>query len=228
MLYDLPNPRAFIRSIHQSLAEGGYWLCEQSDLGMMMNVNSFDTICHEHLEYYSRPVLLALAAAEGFHMVHESTNAANGGSRRFLFQKKSEHAEYIVPDVSNLLDAQRRQFLQLSTFVDELREDVETVLFSKQHHGLGASTKGNTLLQLLGINHALIPYVAEINPDKLGKSTPGTNIPIISEVESKQKCPEAYLVLPWHFKEHFVSRADLKDSFTLTFPLPRLVSISPK
>lgn len=228
MLYDLPSPRDFIRSIHQSLAEDGYWLCEQSDLAMMMDVNSFDTICHEHLEYYSRPVLLALAAAEGFRMVHESTNATNGGSRRFLFQKKSEHTEYIVSDVGKVLDMQRRQFLQLSTFVDELREGVQTALLSKQHHGLGASTKGNTLLQLLGINHTLIPYVAEINPDKFGTLTPGTNIPIISEVESREKCPEGYFVLPWHFREHFVSRADLKDSFTLTFPLPSLVSIPPK
>ena len=60
-------------------------------------------------------------------------------------------------------------------------------------------TKGNTLLQWVGIDNRLIDMAAERNPDKFGARTLGTDIPIVSEEESRALNPDYYLVLPWHF-----------------------------
>ena len=67
----------------------------------------------------------------------------------------------------------------------------------------GASTKGNTLLQYFGLDRTLITAAAERNPDKCGKMTVGTHIPIVSEEEARAAKPDYFLVLPWHFLEEF-------------------------
>ena len=68
-------------------------------------------------------------------------------------------------------------------------------------HGYGASTKGNVFLQYLEISSKKIPFIAERNPLKFNKFTPGNYIKIISEKKSRLKKPDYYLVLPWHFKK---------------------------
>jgi hypothetical protein len=90
-------------------------------------------------------------------------------------------------------------------------------------HGYGASTKGNTLLQYFKIDKMLLPYIAEKNDKKFGKFTPGTEIPIISEFNSKQQKPYAYLVLPWHFRKSILVREKEfieKTGTRFVFPLP--------
>jgi NDP-4-keto-2,6-dideoxyhexose 3-C-methyltransferase len=224
MLYDLPDPMGFIQSIHASLQDGGYWLCEQSDLELMLEANSFDTICHEHLEYYSRDLLINLASRIGFENVYEAVNVANGGSRRIVFKKATDGNYYdqvLSCSARTILDQQER-FELLMARTQKLRETLTSELESKRYHGLGASTKGNTLLQVLNISQELLPYVAEVNAAKIGRHTPGTRIPIISEEESASHAPDGWLVLPWHFREFFIERLDRGRWSRLTFPLPNL------
>ena len=91
--------------------------------------------------------------------------------------------------------------------------------------GYGASTKGNTLLQWYGIDHQnkLIEQIAERNPDKWGKVTIGTNIPICSEEEARKEQPDYLFVLPWHFRYEFLKRETdfLKRGGKFIFPLPK-------
>ena len=91
-------------------------------------------------------------------------------------------------------------------------------------HIYGASTKGNTILQWCGIDNRLIEFAAERNPDKVGARTLGTDIPIISEDESRKMRPNYYLVLPWHFEKEFLKReAKLLDAGVgMIFPLPEI------
>ncbi|MEC8135885.1 MAG: methyltransferase C-terminal domain-containing protein, partial [Pseudomonadota bacterium] len=100
----------------------------------------------------------------------------------------------------------------------------ETKAAGKLIHIYGASTKGNVLLQLFGIGRSLIDAAAERNDWKFGHRTPGTNIPIISEAESRTQNPDYYLVLPWHFRDEFVKRekAFIDNGGKLIFPLPRV------
>ena len=86
---------------------------------------------------------------------------------------------------------------------------------------LGASTKGNVLLQYCDITPADVVAVGEVNPDKFGSFTPGSLIPIIDEAQLLAMQPDYLLVLPWHFRPFFEKRfGQLKSK--LVFPLPEL------
>ena len=93
--------------------------------------------------------------------------------------------------------------------------------------GYGASTKGNILLEYFGINNKQIDYIAERNPEKFGKFTPSSKIPIISENEAYAMNPDYYLVLPWHFKKEIIQRekSQIKLGKKFIFPLPKLTLI---
>jgi hypothetical protein len=67
--------------------------------------------------------------------------------------------------------------------------------------GYGASTKGNVTLQYCGITKEMLPYIAEVNDYKFGRTTPGTKIPIISEKEAHEMNPDYFFVLPRHFRK---------------------------
>ena len=93
---------------------------------------------------------------------------------------------------------------------------------------LGASTKGNTILQFLNFDNKIIKYAVERNKQKIGASTIGSNIKIISEKMSKKFKPDYYLVLPWHFKKEIISREKeyIKKGGSLIFPLPKIQIIN--
>ena len=90
--------------------------------------------------------------------------------------------------------------------------------------GYGASTKGNVVLQFCDLTSSDIPAIAEVNPDKFGSFTPGSNIPIISEQEARAMKPDYYLVLPWHFKEGILRREKeyLAAGGKMIFPFPEI------
>ena len=66
--------------------------------------------------------------------------------------------------------------------------------------------------------------IAEVNTSKWGCFTPGTKIPIVSEIEAKQMRPDYFMVLPWHFKENIIARESLylDSGGHLVFPLPQI------
>ena len=95
---------------------------------------------------------------------------------------------------------------------------------------VGASTKGNVIIQFCGLTKNMIPYAAERNPEKFGRYTPGSFIPIISEKRSRALNPDFYLVMPWHFKKEIVSREKffLNKGGKLIFPLPNIHMVGKK
>ena len=111
-----------------------------------------------------------------------------------------------------------RHRIDLLRVLADLHEQGKLVL------GYGASTKGNVLLQYCGIGPDQLPAIADVNPDKFGCFTPGTDIPIVSEAEAKSMQPDCLLVLPWHFRDNLVARerAFLDAGGTMLFPLPRI------
>jgi NDP-4-keto-2,6-dideoxyhexose 3-C-methyltransferase len=112
-------------------------------------------------------------------------------------------------------------------WIERIKQDVvgfieEQVRQGKKVYVYGASTKGNTLLQYFGLDHSLITAAAERNPDKWGKVTVGTHIPIVSEDEARAAQPDYFLVLPWHFIEEFKRRekAYLSSGGRFIVPMP--------
>ncbi len=236
MFYDLDSPLDFVRNIEEILADDGIWHFEQSYMPSMLRMNSYDTICHEHLEFYSLQVVKYLLDSCDMKILDVQMNAINGGS--FAVTASKKNAPYVpnTPVINWMLkqegdmlldtpkpyrDFENRVFRHRNNLYELINALVDD---GKKIIGYGASTKGNVLLQFCGLNSTHIPFIAEVNPDKFGSVTPGTNIPIISEKEAHAMRPDYFLVLPWHFKNTILERE--KDYITqggkFLFPLPEI------
>lgn len=239
MFYDLENPVDFVKNIKRLLSPEGIWMFEMSYMPHMLELDSYDTICHEHLEFYSLAVIEKILAKAGMKIFKISFNDINGGSLRCYATHKESGRYYNKEDHRLMNDIRQKEFnLELDTDkpyvafqyrIEKVKNELHDLLVKlkadgKRVHIYGASTKGNTILQWCNINSMLVDYAAERNPDKYGASTLGTNIPIISEEESRAMNPDYYLVLPWHFKAEFLERekAALDKGTGFIFPIPTI------
>ena len=238
MFYDLENPHAFVEDIKQILAPDGVWVIQFMDLVSMLKTNDFPNLCHEHLLYYKLADVVDLLAAHKLQVFDAEYNAVNGSSLRVYVGHMGAFKRREV--VSDLLTDEYRYLQSLGNPSEHFRKAIETVRekvvdFVKQAHKegatiavLGASTKGNTILQYFGLDNTVIDHAAEINPDKYGKRTIGSNIPIIPQTESLEKNPDYYLILPWGFLNTFLRKFDpyLKSggSFLVPLPVPKLIT----
>ncbi|MGZ4966499.1 MAG: class I SAM-dependent methyltransferase [Chthoniobacterales bacterium] len=236
MFYDLEEPQKFVDDVASLLADDGIWHFEQSYLPSMLKANAYDTICHEHLEYYGLNQIKRMVERAGLKIVSVELNGTNGGS--FAVTAAKERASIPAADdaVQELLREEARMGLhtangyeQFVRFVRHHQIELRALLHhlkaeGKKVLGYGASTKGNVLLQHCGITTDLLPFMAEVNPDKFGCKTPGSSIPIISEIEAHAMNPHYFLVLPWHFRENIVAREEafLARGGKLIFPLPQI------
>lgn len=236
MFYDVEAPLAFMREIAQILAPDGIWHFEQSYLPLMLSQNAYDTICHEHREYYALRQIQWLADRAGLKIIEVETNDVNGGSfavtaarKDSPFRENKAVVEYFLQkeDADGLhtllpyAEFAQRAFSHragLLSLLAELQAEGKSVL------GYGASTKGNVILQFCGITAQMLPAIAEVNQDKIGAFTPGTLIPIIAEAEAHRRKPDYLLVLPWHFRQNLLQReaAFLQAGGKMIFPLPRI------
>jgi len=230
MFYDLPEPFEFVRDVARILADDGIWHLEQSYLPSMLATLSYDTVCHEHLEYYGLAQLRWMTRRAGLRIVDVETNDVNGGSFAVTIAKGTGDAPIVDEMIAReaALDDLAtyeafaanvaRHRAELRALLGRLRDEKKKVV------GFGASTKGNVLLQYCGIDRSLLPAIAEVNADKFGCFTPGTRIPIVSEEEARRERPDVFFVLPWHFRASIVERerAYLAAGGRLLFPLPAI------
>jgi hypothetical protein len=236
MFYDLESPLQFVEEVAQVLHDDGVWHFEQSYMPLMLARTAYDTICHEHLEYYSlRQIEWMLDRCE-LKLVDVELNDVNGGSFAVTVCKRSSGRQ---PNTAAILRARRDEHqlgaerlsclgefadrvaghrTSLLSLLDRLESEGARVL------GYGASTKGNVILQFCGITSERLPFIAEVNEDKFGCFTPGTEIPIISEEEALAMMPEYFLVMPWHFRENLMEREAefLRRGGKMIFPLPTI------
>ena len=239
MFYDLENPVEFCRGIKNSLSADGIWIFEMSYMPEMLKLNSYDTICHEHLEYYSLAVLEKILKLAGLQIFEISFNEINGGSIRCYATHLENNRHHTAENQLSINKIRQQEFdleldtdkpyLEFQRRIDLEKEKLRSLLIElkqagKRIHIYGASTKGNTILQFCGIDRTIIECAAERNPDKYGARTLGTDIPIVSEAESRAMSPDYYLVLPWHFKNEFIEREKetLDRGVGLIFPLPTI------
>jgi hypothetical protein len=236
MFYDLEDPGAFVCDVARSLARDGIWHFEQSYMPYMLRANSYDTVCHEHLEYYSLGVVNRLLQQRGLRIIDVQMNSVNGGS----FGVTACHDDAPFPTnraiIDWLLQQEKNWLLELPTPYRQFEErvfkhrtDLQRLIHmliddGKHLIGYGASTKGNVLLQFCNFGREHLSAIAEVNPDKFGTFTPGTNIPIIPEADAHAMRPDYLLVLPWHFKEVIIQREKdyLARGGKMIFPLPEI------
>ena len=235
MFYDLEDPSLFVSNIYDILEDDGVWHLEQSYLPSMINSNSYDTICHEHIEYYSLGVINKLLENNGLKIIDVSMNSINGGSFCVTATKK-ECVKYDKknPYINWLLDQEKilgyndiKIYTEFAQKVKSHKQSIIVLLNSlknagKKIIGYGASTKGNVLLQYCGINADYLSCIVDVNKDKDGCYTPGTNIPIVEESDKLKNDADYMLVLPWHFREFILEKEKdyLRRNKKLIFPFP--------
>jgi len=223
MFYDLDDPNSFVQDIKKVLASDGVWLCQLMTAEPMLASNDLGNVIHEHIEYYSFKSLVALMERHGLEIYKVLENDINGGSYQLYIRHYTtgsiEYAEDITPE-------------RISQWADNIAQNRDdTVAFlrkvvneGKRVYIMGASTKGNTIMQYYGLDSELISGAAEIHPDKIGKYLVGSSIPIVHEDDAKIDA-DYFLVFPFHFKDLFVNRIMkdwIADGGKLIFCTPRL------
>ena len=239
MFYDLEDPTSFMREVHEILADDGIWVLEQSYMPTMLERNSYDTVCHEHLEYYGLRQIQWMAQEAGFRILDVEFNDVNGGSFSVTVAKVRSPLASNEAIVTSTLS--REDDLGLPTLapyrafeerVSEHRRQLIGLLHEinssgKRVFGYGASTKGNVILQYCNLTDRDLTCIAEVNEDKFGAFTPGSLIPIVPEAEARRMKPDFFLVLPWHFRDAILSREAefLRAGGRLVFPMPSVTVV---
>jgi len=235
VFYDLDDPIRFADDIFSILADDGLWVLEQSYLPTMVRSLGFDTICHEHLLYLSLNDIQKICNQVGLEIVDFTLNDINGGSIQILIQKNrgpKSPSPYISPflkfesesrlisnegliDFGKQIEVYKNNLLEITKAFKDRGYEIQ---------GLGASTKGNVLLQVCELDKQTISAIGEVNPRKFGRFTPGSAIPIVDENEIFEGVSRDRLILvrPWHFKDSILEKAKLRrlDNVFLLFPLP--------
>lgn len=233
MFYDLEDPIKFAEDVYELLDKDGIWHLELSYMPLMIKNLSYDTICHEHLEYYSLNSIKYIFDKVGFSIIDIQLNDINGGSFALTLSKNKNSNNKVVEwllnqeskDKINNISTFKKFFLKINKQKKDLKNLLENLInMKKKVYGYGASTKGNVILQFSSINSKLLPLIGEVNPFKYNRYTPGTKIKIVSEAVIKKNKPDYLLVLPWHFKDFIVKKEKkyLDSGGKLIFPLPQI------
>lgn len=238
MFYDLVRPVDFASEIQQVLHRDGIWVLEQSYLPSMLHATAYDTVCHEHIEYYGLAQIEWILDKVGMHVIDVELNDTNGGSFSVVAALRDSRNRVNEANIEKVRkvesDARLHSLDTYSDFgrrVERNTDDLVAIVNKcesegKRVCGIGASTKGNVILQYCNFGPNQIEAIGDINPDKFGAFTPGSWIPIRSEAEVLDSRPDVLLVLPWHFREFFVSNMSFAGR-SLLFPLPQLELVTP-
>jgi NDP-4-keto-2,6-dideoxyhexose 3-C-methyltransferase len=208
MFYDLESPIDYVKEIAGMFAPDGIRVLDQSYMRLMLEKGSCDTICHEHFEYYGLRQIDWPSERTGLKIADVEFNEMNGGSFSVLAALKGPPPTDDGGMVDRTLAEEvQKQPLRLGpdeafvTHINESRESLSAILAAARSEGpracrLGASTKGNVILQYCGLHASDIDEIGDVNLDKFGALTPGTWIPIKSEAKILASEPDSICLSP--------------------------------
>lgn len=242
MFYDLEDPNSFLEDIRKCLSPDGVVIIQQNYLATMLEKTGFDNIVNEHVVYYSMSSLDKLLQRHKLIVEDVEFNNLNGGSFRVYVRHRDYSQLQVRATVEETLEREKTLKLdKLETYtkfaesVDETKRKLHSFISNevrsgKKVYGYGASTRGNTLLQVCGLDNELVEYAVERNPAKWGTRMGGSNIPIISEEAARKDPPDYFLILPWHFLSEFVER-EWKylvggGKFIVPLPVPSVLEVN--
>lgn len=242
MFYDLDDPNQFIADVATVLHPDGVFIAQLMCLRHMLDQQDVGNLTHEHLEFYSVESLEYLFKSHGLEIIDIENNDVNGGSYRVYCRHKGSRVQPKVGAEARIKDARAMEgwldhpetyfkfFQQLEDNKRICREFIQSAHSSgKKFWVYGASTKGNVILQYYGLDKYFVEGAADRSPEKWGKVTIGTGIPICSEEDARKASPDYFIVLPYAFLSEFIQRerAWLQNGgiFFVPLPLPRLVSM---
>ena len=231
----IPDITGFAAGLRGLVADTGRVSIEVHHALSLITAAQFDTIYHEHFQYWTVLAARHGLAAGGLRLVDVELLPTHGGSiRLWAVPEEADVAEH--PRVADVEAVERTAgldspdgYLGLAERVAGIRDDLVSFLIEARRAGrrvvaYGAPGKGNTLLNYCGIRPDLLAYAADRNTFKHGRYTPGTRIPVVSPEHLIEDCPDDVLVLPWNLRNEITAQltATLRPGTRLVWPLPEL------
>jgi NDP-4-keto-2,6-dideoxyhexose 3-C-methyltransferase len=238
MFYHLNDPLEFSRQVTEIMNDDTVWVLQMTYGGTMLRDNIFDNIVHEHVAYYTLYSVEALLRRVGLSIAEARLVPSYGGSLRLFIVKRPERfpTEHYRKDYEVLRrferDNRTNTFEALYAFDSRtqlLRQTLREQIAHLAKHcgpvwGFGASTKGNMILQFLGIDSTTLPMILDNSAKKIGSTTTGSRVPIVDESSYLSRLPSYLLVLPYYYTDAFVRiigrKLPAKKKVHLLVPLP--------
>jgi SAM-dependent methyltransferase len=228
----VPDLNDFVGGMAMVLAPQGVVTIEVPHLLRLVEGNQFDTIYHEHFQYFSFLSAQRVLAAHGLEVFDVDELKSHGGSMRLYAQPRATGSQPLTERVAELAERERdvgydtleahfsfaprvmhTKWRLVEFLVDQRRQGRRVV-------GYGAPGKGNTLLNYCGIRTDLLEYTVDRNPYKQGQFLPGTHIPIRHPEALEQDRPDDILILPWNLKEEIVGQLSYTRDWGARFIVP--------
>ncbi|OHT87689.1 class I SAM-dependent methyltransferase [Mycobacteroides saopaulense] len=236
----IPDLRGFTRALRGLVANDGWVSIEVHHALNLIELGQFDTIYHEHFQYYTVLAAQRALAVGDLEVVDVELLDTHGGSIR-VWARPRECRPEIAPSVAEVLELERRAGLHELSGYERFRATTERIrlellqflLTSKARGktvvGYGAPGKGNTLLNYCGIRTDLLAYTVDRNPYKQGMYSPGTRIPVHSPERIDEDKPDVVLVLPWNLETEITQQLRHIGEWggKLVYPLPQLHVVEP-
>ncbi|HYQ67223.1 class I SAM-dependent methyltransferase [Actinophytocola sp.] len=237
----IPDVVGFTKGLRALVADDGWVSIEVQHLLTLIELNQYDTIYHEHFQYYTVASAQKALASGGLSLVDVELVPTHGGSIRLLAQPAGNAGEP-TQRVTDVLAREKAAGLhELAGYTefarrvagvrrDLLRFLVDAAARGRTVVGYGAPGKGNTLLNHCGIRPDLLSYTVDRNPYKHGRYTPGTRIPILPPEQIAVDKPDYVLVLPWNLRAELTAQLSYVGEWggKLVFPIPHLEIVEVK
>src|SRR3954447_2802113 len=228
----VPDLNDFVAGFEILLADDGVVTVEVPHLLRLVEDNQFDTIYHEHFQYFSCLTAQKVFAHHGLELFDVEELKSHGGSLRLYGQRKSTASRPVGERVHELTARERalgfdtlEAHVAFTARVEETKWGLLEFLIAQRREGkriagYGAPGKGNTLLNYCGIRTDLLAYTVDRNPYKQGMHLPGTHIPIERPQRLAEPRPDYILILPWSLREEIVARLASAREWGARFVVP--------
>jgi hypothetical protein len=231
----IPDLLGFTRALRLLLDDQGWLSIEVHHALDLVRHAQFDTVYHEHFQYYTVLSAMRALATADLAVVDVERLSTHGGSIRLWARPLAaagEPSDRVRDVLAEEADAGLHEvdgYLQLESRTQAIRQELLRFLLAcraegKRVVGYGAPGKGNTLLNYAGIRADLLEYIVDRNPYKHGRFTPGTRIPIFDPARLSQDRPDVVLALPWNLERELTEQLAYIGDWggELYFPLPQM------
>ncbi|MBI2045153.1 NAD-dependent epimerase/dehydratase family protein [Candidatus Pacearchaeota archaeon] len=228
---------SFLEGIKILLDDGGFFIFESPHIYDLIDKTEFDTIYHEHLSYLSLKPIKLVAESHGLRVARAEKHEIHGGSIRVYIEHGNNNRSN--GSVDQFLEAEEKLGVYSLKYYEQFKENVELIKIGlssivkrikndrKSVSGFGASAKGNILLNYCDLNKNHIDWVFDHTPEKQGKLTPGTNIPIIHPDSLVEKMPDYLLITAWNFAKEIMDKTkaykEKGGKYIIPIPYPKIV-----
>lgn len=232
----MENIHEILDDIISLLTEDGVFISESHYLYSLIKTLQYDTIYHEHLRYYSLHSLKYLLEMHGLTVFHAKKIPSHGGSIRVYASKKGKYK--IAKSVNKILAMEKpivtnkKRLLKFKDDVVLSKLKLYNLLLDikkkdKRIYGIGAPSRGSTLVNYVGIDDGILDAVVEIKgSNKIGKYLPGTVIPVLEESVLYKNQPEYAFFLSWHIADELapkIKKNGFRGKFIVPLPTPRII-----